>query len=228
MLVDLPGPRLAETIPNFHNTPLRFGALGSAIKADVCNRCTLAKKEIDFIDKQAPMLNMFLKLQTQGELPERVIHNDTKVNNVLIDMETSEAICVIDLDTVMSGLVPYDFGDMVRTATSSAREDERELSKVILQVPMFEALVRGYLASAGEFLNQTEKDCLVFSGRLITLEMAIRFLTDYFAGDSYFKVQREGHNLDRCRTQLKLFEELKKMRRRCRKWLNRWSPHVQI
>ncbi len=156
------------------------------------------------------MLNMFLKLQTQGELPERVIHNDTKVNNVLIDMETSEAICVIDLDTVMSGLVPYDFGDMVRTATSSAREDERELSKVILQVPMFEALVRGYLASAGEFLNQTEKDCLVFSGRLITLEMAIRFLTDYFAGDSYFKVHREGHNLDRCRTQLKLFEELKK------------------
>jgi hypothetical protein len=146
----------------------------------------------------------------EARLPERVTHNDTKFNNVLIDDETGEGICVIDLDTVMPGLALYDFGDMVRTATSPAKEDERDLSKVTMQFPMFEALVNGYLSSAGGFLTREEKQQLAFSGKLITFETGIRFLADYLAGDTYFKVHREGHNLDRCRTQFKLIESIER------------------
>jgi Ser/Thr protein kinase RdoA (MazF antagonist) len=143
-----------------------------------------------------------------AKLPERVTHNDTKFNNVLLDDATGEGICVIDLDTVMPGLALYDFGDMVRTTTSPAKEDERDLSKVTMQFPMFEALARGYLSSAADFLTPAEKKLLPFSGKLITFEIGMRFLTDYLAGDSYFKVHREGHNLDRCRTQFKLVESI--------------------
>jgi aminoglycoside phosphotransferase (APT) family kinase protein len=143
-----------------------------------------------------------------ARLPERVTHNDTKFNNVMLDDTTGEAICVIDLDTVMPGLALYDFGDMVRTTTSPALEDEQDLSKVTMQFPMFEALVRGYLEAAGGFLTKAEKQFLAFSGKLITFEIGIRFLADYLAGDTYFKVHREGHNLDRCRTQFKLVESI--------------------
>ena len=139
-----------------------------------------------------------------AKLPERVTHNDTKFNNVMLDDATGEGICVIDLDTVMPGLAAYDFGDMVRTTTSPVKEDERDLSKVTMQFPMFEALLRGYLSSAGEFLTPAEKKFLPFGGKLITFTIGLRFLTDFLAGDTYFKVHREGHNLDRCRTQFKL------------------------
>jgi hypothetical protein len=131
-------------------------------------------------------------------------------NNVMLDDATGEGICVIDLDTVMPGLAPYDFGDIVRTSTSPAKEDERDLSKVQMQFPMFEALARGYLATAAEFLTKAERQLLVFSGKLITFEIGIRFLTDYLEGDTYFKVHREGHNLDRCRTQFKLVESIER------------------
>jgi hypothetical protein len=141
-------------------------------------------------------------------LPERVTHNDTKINNVMLDDATGEGICVIDLDTVMPGLVLYDFGDMVRTGANSAAEDERDLSKVHLQFSFFEALARGYLSTAGGFLTREEKQYLAFSGKLITFEIGLRFLTDYLAGDTYFKVHREGHNLDRCRTQFKLLASM--------------------
>ena len=143
-----------------------------------------------------------------ANLPERVTHNDTKLNNVMLDDTTGEGICVIDLDTVMPGLALYDFGDMVRTTTSPAKEDERDLSKVIMQFPMFEALVRGYLSTAAEFLTRAEKKLLPVSGKLITFEIGLRFLTDYLAGDTYFKVHREGHNLDRCRTQFRLVQSM--------------------
>ena len=143
-----------------------------------------------------------------ANLPERITHNDTKFNNVLLDDKTGEAVCVIDLDTVMPGLALYDFGDMVRTTTSPAAEDEQDLSKVTMQFPMFEALVRGYLESAGAFLTPAERKLLAFSGKLITFEIGIRFLTDHLAGDTYFKIHREGHNLDRCRTQFKLVESI--------------------
>jgi hypothetical protein len=204
LLADLPAPRLHDTIPDFHHTPKRFAALEKAIEADVSNRAKLAKAEIEFALSHKAATSILL----DANLPERVTHNDTKFNNVMLDDATGEGICVIDLDTVMPGLALYDFGDMVRTTTSPAQEDERDLSKVTLQFPMFEALARGYLAAAAEFLTPAEKKFLPFSGRLITLEIGLRFLTDFLAGDTYFKVHRLGHNLDRCRTQFKLVESI--------------------
>ncbi|MGA8672213.1 MAG: aminoglycoside phosphotransferase family protein [Terracidiphilus sp.] len=204
MLAGLPAPRLHDTIPDFHNTTKRFEALQQAITADVANRAALAKAEIDFALKHESIVGVLMA----ANLPERVTHNDTKFNNVLLDDATGEGICVIDLDTVMPGLAAYDFGDMVRTTTSPAMEDERDLSKVEMNFSMFEALVRGYLEAAGTFLTNAEKRHLAFSGKLITFEIGVRFLTDYLSGDTYFKVHREGHNLDRCRTQFKLVESL--------------------
>jgi Ser/Thr protein kinase RdoA (MazF antagonist) len=154
--------------------------------------------------RHKPMCSALL----EANLPERVTHNDCKLNNVMLDEVTGEGICVIDLDTVMPGLALYDFGDMVRTTTSPTKEDEKDLSKVRMQFPMFEALARGYLNSAGEFLTPAEKKLLPVAGKVITFEIGIRFLTDYLAGDVYFKVHREGHNLDRCRTQFKLVEAI--------------------
>ena len=206
LLADLPAPRLQDTIPGFHDTPMRFAALEKSIQADAVNRAALAKSEIEFALKHKAMTALLLDLNRKGEIPERTTHNDTKFNNVMLDDTTQEGICVIDLDTVMPGLALYDFGDMVRTTTSPAAEDEKDLSKVKMQFPMFEALVRGYLSTAGGFLNKAEKQHLAFSGKLITFEIGIRFLADYLAGDVYFKVHREGHNLDRCRTQFKLVE----------------------
>ncbi len=204
LLTDLPGPRLHDTIPDFHHTPKRFVALEAALKLDVANRAGFARAEIEFALERRAITTVLC----DAKLPERVTHNDTKLNNVMLDNTTGEGICVIDLDTVMPGLVLYDFGDMVRTTTSPAREDERDLSRVRMQFPMFEALVRGYLASAAGFLTQAEKQHLAFAGKLITFETGIRFLTDYLAGDTYFKIHREGHNLDRCRTQFKLVESI--------------------
>jgi len=204
LLADLPAPRLNDTIPDFHHTLARFGVLEKMIEADNVNRAKLAQPEIEFALRYKPICHALLDAQ----LPERVTHNDTKFNNVMLDDATGEGICVIDLDTVMPGLALYDFGDMVRTATSPAKEDERDLSKVTMQFPMFEALVRGYLTTAAEFLTPVEKKLLPFSGKLITFEIGIRFLADYLGGDTYFKVHRDGHNLDRCRTQFKLVESI--------------------
>lgn len=206
LLADLPAPRLFDTIPDFHNTPKRFAALEQAIAADSANRAATAKAEIEFALRRKPVASVLLDLCGQGKIPERTTHNDTKFNNVMLDKDTHEALCVIDLDTVMPGLALYDFGDMVRTTTSPALEDERDLTKVEMQMPMYESLVRGYLSTAGEFLNEAEKSHLAFSGKLITFEQGVRFLADYLAGDPYYKVHREGHNLDRCRTQFKLVE----------------------
>jgi hypothetical protein len=203
LLADLVPPRLRDTIPDFHHTPKRFAALENAIEADAANRAKLAKSEIEFALSRKAATDVLL----DAKLPERVTHNDTKFNNVMLDDATGEGICVIDLDTVMPGLALYDFGDMVRTTTSPAQEDERDLSKVRMQFPMFEALARGYLAAA-DFLTPAEKSLLPFSGKLITFEIGIRFLTDFLAGDTYFKVHRDGHNLDRCRTQFKLVESI--------------------
>ncbi len=204
LLADLPAPRLNDTIPDFHHTPKRFAAVEKAIAADAVNRAKLAQPEIEFALRHQAICSVLL----DAKLPERVTHNDTKFNNVMLDDATGEGICVIDLDTVMPGLALYDFGDMVRTTTSPAKEDERDLSKVTMQFPMFEALVRGYLSSAAGFLTPAEKKFLSFSGKLITFEIGLRFLTDFLAGDTYFKVHREGHNLDRCRTQFKLVQSI--------------------
>jgi Ser/Thr protein kinase RdoA (MazF antagonist) len=208
LLTDLPAPRLHDTIPDFHHTPKRFEALERAIEKDAAGRARLARKEIDFAFKRKADASVLEDSKRAGRLPERIAHNDTKINNVIIDEATQAALCVIDFDTVMPGLALHDFGDMVRTATSPAAEDERDLSKVTLQLSMFEALVRGYLETAGEFLTAEEKRLLPFSGKIITFETGIRFLADYLAGDVYFKIHRPEHNLDRCRTQFRLVESI--------------------
>jgi Ser/Thr protein kinase RdoA (MazF antagonist) len=212
MLADLPAPRLHDTIPDFHHTPKRFEAFEKAVASDVAGRAKLARAEIEFALARKPLARVLL----DAGLPERVTHNDTKINNVLLDDATGEGACVIDLDTVMPGLAAYDFGDMVRTATCPAPEDERDLSKVHMQFPLFEALARGYLTSARSFLTGAEKESLAVAGKLITFEIGIRFLTDYLSGDTYFKVHREGHNLDRCRTQFKLHESIEQQEDRMR------------
>ncbi len=217
LLSDLPAPRLHETIPDFHHTPKRFAALEQAVTADVANRARFARSEIEFALRNRAMSGVLL----EAGLPERVTHNDTKLNNVMLDDATGEGVCVIDLDTVMPGLVLYDFGDLVRTATSSAGEDERDLSKVTMQLPMFAAVARGYLASAAGFLTEAEKSFLAFSGKLITFELGIRFLTDFLAGDTYFKVHRANHNLDRCRAQFKLVESIAQQEERMARLIER-------
>lgn len=208
LLADLPPPRLHETIPGFHHTRGRFDAMLRARDADACGRADSARDLIAFALQREPMVDVLLDLQKQGEIPERITHNDTKLNNVMIDDETSEGVCVIDLDTVMPGLALYDFGDLIRTGTNRAAEDERDLSRVTVDPNRYEALLRGYLDASNGFLSPREKELLVFSGQLITFEIGLRFLTDYLAGDVYFKIHRDGHNLDRCRTQFKLLEAL--------------------
>jgi len=208
LLSDLPPPRLHETIPDFHHTPKRVEALERAIAEDTHGRAAAAREEIAFALEHKPMASTLLDLHRVGEMPERIVHNDTKFNNVLLDSETGRGVCVIDLDTVMPGLALYDFGDMVRTATSPAAEDEPDLNLVYMRLPMFAALVEGYLDSTGSFLNETEKAHMAFAGRLITYEIGVRFLTDHLAGDPYFKIHRPNHNLDRCRTQFKLVQSM--------------------
>ena len=210
LLVDLAAPRLHVTIKDFHHTPRRFVALQQAIASDVAGRAILAKPEIEFASAHQSITNVLI----DANLPERITHNDTKFNNVMLDDVTGEGICVIDLDTVMPGLALHDFGDMVRTTTSPAKEDEQDLSKVAMQFSMFEALVRGYLASASDFLTKDERQHLVSSGKLMTFEQGIRFLTDYLQGDAYYKVSYGEHNLHRCRTQFKLLESIEQQEER--------------
>jgi aminoglycoside phosphotransferase (APT) family kinase protein len=210
LLADLPPPRLHETIPGFHHTRQRFDALQRAITADVGHRVAAAGAEIEFALDREAVVDVLLAEQARGQLPERVTHNDCKLNNVMLDDATGEGVCVIDLDTVMPGLTLYDFGDMCRTACSPTAEDERDLSSVAIRMEMFEALVAGYLESAGDFLTAVERSYLSFSAKLITLEIGIRFLTDHLEGDRYFKLYRDGHNLDRARVQFKMVESFER------------------
>jgi Phosphotransferase enzyme family len=210
LLVDLPGKRLVETIPHFHNTRKRFEALQAAIRADRVNRAASAKAEIDWALAREALCDVILKGLASRKLPERITHNDTKFNNVMLDVDTGQAMCVVDLDTVMPGSPLYDFGDMVRTTTSPTLEDELDLDKVRMQMPMFKALTRGYLEEAGKFLTKNERALIAFSGKLVTFTIGLRFLTDYLQGDSYFRVHRPQHNLDRCRTQFRLVESIER------------------
>ncbi|HSU54826.1 MAG TPA: phosphotransferase [Candidatus Dormibacteraeota bacterium] len=210
LLVDMPGKRLFETIPDFHNTRKRFTALQQAIQTDPHNRAKEAQPEIHFALQHEHIVDVILTAMAKRKIPERITHNDTKFNNVMLDVLTGEAMCIVDLDTVMPGCALYDFGDMVRTTTSPTLEDEMDLNKVKMQMPMFKELAKGYLSSAGKFLTKAEKALIAFSGKLITFEIGIRFLTDYLSGDNYFRIHRPGHNLDRCRTQFKLVESIER------------------
>jgi len=208
-LSDLPDPRLHETIPNFHNTRSRFDAFRTALTADALGRAVTAGPEIDTALSLEADCDRLLDLLSRGEISERITHNDTKINNVMLDDTTGRAVAVIDFDTLMPGLPLYDFGDMVRTATSSTLEDDPEPANMRFELPLFEALVKGYLGSAvGPVLNTTERAHLGFSGKLITYETALRFLTDYLEGDVYFKTQYAEHNLVRARTQLALVRSI--------------------
>lgn len=207
-LTDLPGPRLHETIPYFHHTPKRVEALEEAIRKDPAGRVEKAGEEIQFALDRAALAWVLLSLHEEGRIPERVVHNDTKFNNVLLDKTSGEALCVVDLDTVMPGLMGYDFGDLVRTSTSPTEEDEPDVARVEMRLPFFEALVRGYLDTAGDVLTPDEIRTMAVSGRLLTYTIGIRFLTDHLMGDTYFKVHREGHNLDRARAQFALIKSM--------------------
>ena len=208
LLVDLPGERLHETIPNFHHARMRYDCLMDAVEKDSQNRAAVAASDIESVIEREENVDVLLGLVNQGVLPERITHNDTKLNNVMIDDTTGKAICVVDLDTVMPGSVLYDFGDMVRTATSPALEDERDISKVTMQIDMFDALVDGYWQSSKGFLCDVERDHLAFSGKLLALVIGIRFLTDHLEGDVYFKTHRPDHNLDRARNQFQLVRSM--------------------
>jgi len=208
LLRDLPGPRLHETIPDFHHTRRRFERLRLAAGDAEPSRREAARAEITFALTRESTVDRLLDLQAAGRLPERITHNDTKLNNVMLDDVTGRGVCVIDLDTVMPGLALYDFGDMVRSASNAAAEDETDLSRVAMRLPVFAALVEGYLASARTFLNEVEIANLVFSARLITFEIGLRFLTDFLEKDVYFKIRSARHNLDRCRCQFALLQSM--------------------
>lgn len=222
LLSDLPAGELATTIPDFHHTPKRFQRLLQAVEADEFRRAGLARREIDFALEMKPLVAALVDAEARGDVPLRVTHNDTKFNNVMLDEQTGEAMCVVDLDTVMPGLVLYDFGDMVRTTTSRTAEDEQFLERVELELPMFEALVRGYLQATAGFMTAAERRLLVLSGKLITFTIGIRFLTDYLEGDQYFRIHREQHNLDRCRKQFKLIQSMNEREEEMQRMVERY------
>lgn len=222
MLDGYPAETLHETIPHFHDTEDRLAKLKEAIAEDVMGRVAECAEEIRFaIDREADC-SVAMRALREGILPLRVTHNDTKLNNVLIDKATGNGICIVDLDTTMPGLSIYDFGDSIRFGANHAAEDERDLSKANFDIDLFEAYTRGYLEGVGDTLTPAEMDYLPWGARLMTLECGIRFLTDYLAGDIYFHTDRPKQNLDRCRTQFKLvrdmeeqFERMGKIVARC-------------
>lgn len=210
MLDDFPIDTLFETIKDFHNTPKRVEALNEAIKNDIAGRRRFVEKEIDFAIENSKFASTVTDGLAGGEIPLRVTHNDTKINNILFDEQNGEALCVIDLDTVMPGSMLYDFGDALRIGASTAAEDETDLSKVHFDETIFKAFAKGYIGEVKDVMTKREAELFAFSVKLMTYECGIRFLTDYLNGDTYFKIHRENHNLDRARNQFKLVEEITK------------------
>jgi hypothetical protein len=218
---DLPEPRLIETIPGFHHTPGRYDALQAAAAQDPAGRVKGARAELDFVNDRTFGIPVVADLLQTGALPVRVVHNDTKINNVLVDSETGRC-CVIDLDTVMPGTLLSDFGDMVRSAAATAGEEERDPAAIGISLDLFEELAEGYLDAGRSFLSPPEIGLLPFSVWQITLEQGMRFLTDYLLGDRYYPVRRRNQNLDRCRNQFALvkgieaaMDEMKAIVERC-------------
>lgn len=208
LLAEYPAHMLHETIPNFHNTTDRFAKFKAALEADVCGRAAAVQKEIQFVLEREALAKDLMNRLKKGELPLRVTHNDTKLNNIMIDDATGKAICVMDLDTVMPGLSVHDFGDAIRFGASTAAEDEKDLSKVSMDLHLFEVYAKGFIEGCGGALTEAELDMLPMGALTITFECGMRFFTDYLEGDHYFKVHRDGQNLDRCRTQFKLVADM--------------------
>ncbi len=208
LVVDLSPAVLHETIPFFHHTPRRFADFLAAVERAQPERKSRAAAAIAFALERQPMVGLVAEGLASGYLPLRVTHNDTKINNVLFDDATGKAICVIDLDTTMPGSPLYDFGDLVRTATCPAAEDETDLTLINLNIELFRAVAEGYLSQTADILTPAEKERLIAAGNLITFTIALRFLTDYLDGDIYFKVSRPDHNLDRARAQFQLLKSM--------------------
>ena len=216
-LNNFPADTLHETIPNFHNTVDRYRIFHEVLTADPMGRAKDVQAEIDFVLAREQEAGTLVRLLGEGKLPLRVTHNDTKLNNVMLDDQTRTPLCVIDLDTVMPGLSAYDFGDSIRFGAATAAEDEKDLSKMEMSLDLFRIFTRGFL-KACPGLTDLEKEMLPMGAKLMTLECGVRFLTDYIDGDHYFSVHREGHNLDRCRTQFKLVADME----------SKWDRMAQI
>ncbi|MCI9417230.1 MAG: aminoglycoside phosphotransferase family protein [Eubacterium sp.] len=209
-LANFPADTLHETIPNFHNTAKRYRDLEKAIEEDVKGRVAEVGPEIAFVRERSKELSELHDMLAKGDLPLRVTHNDTKLNNIMIDSDTHKAICVIDLDTVMPGLSAHDFGDAIRFGANTAAEDEPDVSKVSLSLELFEIYVKGFLEGCGGRLTPNEVKVLPMGAKMMTIECGMRFLADYLEGDVYFKISREKHNLERCRTQFALVADMEK------------------
>ena len=207
-LADYPASSLHETIARFHDTPNRYANFEKALAADALGRAKTIAPEIAFIHAREKDCHVLLDQLAAGEIPLRVTHNDTKINNVLLDEATGKGICVIDLDTVMPGLSAYDFGDSIRTGANDCAEDEPDQSKVHFDLHLYEVFAKGYLSTAGSTMHTAEKKSLAWGAKLMTLECGIRFLTDYLEGDHYFHIARPNHNLDRARTQFTLVRQM--------------------
>ena len=208
LLADYPAETLHETIANFHNTEDRFAKFRAALEADKLGRAKEVAAEVRFVMERKADCSVALQALRDGKLPLRVTHNDTKLNNILIDRATGEGICVIDLDTTMPGLSINDFGDSIRFGANHAREDEKDLSKVNFDIALYEVYTRGFLEGARGGLTEAELEYLPWGAKLMTLECGIRFLTDYLDGDNYFRIHYPEQNLDRCRTQFKLVADM--------------------
>ena len=209
-LSDFPAGTLHETIPNFHNTQDRYKKFKAALAADKAGRAASVQREIDFYLSEEEDGGSLVRMLNEGDLPLRVTHNDTKLNNVLLDAGTHKALCIIDLDTVMPGLSLYDFGDSIRFGASTAAEDEPDLARVWMSLELFKLYTEGFLYACGSTLTKTELELLPMGAKIMTLECGMRFLTDYLEGDTYFRIDRPQQNLDRARTHIKLVQDMER------------------
>ncbi len=223
ILEDYPAQTLFETIPNFHNTADRFAKFQKALEENVMKRADGVQKEIQFILDREKDCHIICDLLEAGEIPLRVTHNDTKLNNIMIDDETGKGICIIDLDTIMPGSALYDSGDSIRFGACTGAEDEKDLSKISCDMELFKLYTKGYIEGCGGSLTKTEIEMLPMGAKLMTLENGIRFLTDYLEGDVYFKIHRQEHNLDRARTQIKMVKDMEAKWRQMRKIVEEYA-----
>ena len=207
-LAEFDASKLTETIKRFHDTPKRFADFKAALEADAFNRAKDCKEEIEFILSHENTYGTAMAGLQDGSLPLRVTHNDTKLNNILMDAETSAARAVIDLDTIMPGSMLFDFGDSIRFGASTAAEDEKDLSKVHFDIELFKAYAEGYVGAVKDSITPREAELLPYGSYLMTIECGMRFLADYLSGDTYFATKYDGHNLVRCRTQIRLASEM--------------------
>jgi len=220
-MADFPARRLAEVIPGFHDTPARYRALHRAVREDRAGRASGVREEIRFYLEREGTAGRMVEMQREGKLPTRVTHNDTKLNNVMLDAKTRQPLCILDLDTVMPGLAGNDFGDAIRFGATTAAEDEPDTSRMHLDLKLYAAFTEGFLSACGKDLTETELETLHEGARLMTLECGTRFLADYLEGDIYYHTERPDHNLDRARTQIALVREMEENEGRIREMIRR-------